>query len=164
MNTVQFFVSGDPKPQPRPRAFARRFGEKYQARVYNPATAEGWKNQIAEAARHFIPFKLPLFDGPVSVGIEFVFRRPKAHFRSNGMLKPGVPHWFSRKPDRDNLEKAVLDALTVLGFWGDDGQVCAGPVSKRYARLGELPGAHVTIAPIHQGAHPLNTKLRDPRP
>lgn len=45
--TITFFIHGDPKPQPRPRAFARRMGAKFVARVYDAGTAEGWKSQIA---------------------------------------------------------------------------------------------------------------------
>jgi hypothetical protein len=38
-----------------------------------------------------------------------------------------------------------MDALTVIGFWKDDGQVCTGMVAKVYA---ERPGASITVVPI----------------
>ena len=44
-------VNGDPKPQPRPKAFKR--GK--HAAVYDPGTAEGWKGSIALAARELTP-------------------------------------------------------------------------------------------------------------
>jgi len=47
MSQIHFFVSGDPKAQPRIRAFAING----HARVYDPGTAEGWKSLIAVAAR-----------------------------------------------------------------------------------------------------------------
>ena len=40
MAPIEFFVEGDPKPQPRPRAFARKIGNKFMARVYDAGTAE----------------------------------------------------------------------------------------------------------------------------
>jgi hypothetical protein len=74
--------------------------------------------------------------GPVRVDLCFYFARPKSHFRTGkfaGVLRDDAPKWHTTKPDRDNLEKAVLDALTqVGGFWQDDSQVCAGSVTKRY--------------------------------
>lgn len=140
-------VDGDPKPQPRPRAFARKFGPgNWQARVYTPGTAEAWKSAIAEAARPLIPAE-PI-TGPIRLKITFRFARPKAHYRTGrhaGQLRPDAPAWHTGAPDRDNLEKAVMDALTVIGFWKDDGQVCTGTVAKVYA---ERPGASITVVPI----------------
>jgi len=78
--------------------------------------------------------------GAISLSIEFIMPRP-ARFVWKG------PHAEPRhytKPDRNNLEKAVEDALTGI-LWRDDCQVCQGPVSKRYARPGEACGAHVTV-------------------
>ena len=109
-------------------------GNKYVARVFEAGTAEGWKSLIAAAAKPHTP-PVPIL-GPVRVELTFVFPRPKSHYRTGknaGVLRDDAPTWHTSKPDRDNLEKAVLDALTQLGgFWRDDSQVCAGSVSKRY--------------------------------
>lgn len=48
---ITFFAQGLPKGQPRPRAFAMKIGNKFQARVFDSGTAENWKSRIAEAAR-----------------------------------------------------------------------------------------------------------------
>ena len=136
MNTISFFAAGLPKAQPRPRAFA--MGGK--ARVYNPATAEGWKSAIAVAAQDHIP-PVPL-ECPVVVSEIFLMPRPKRLMRKKDPdLR--IPH--TAKPDRDNLDKAVLDALTTLGFWRDDSQVWSGTVSKMYHAKSEVPGAHIVI-------------------
>jgi Holliday junction resolvase RusA-like endonuclease len=147
MTSISFFVAGIPKAQPRPRAFARMLpGGKAIARVYEAGTAEGWKSAIAIAAKPFIP-ATPL-EGPIQVNISFYFPRPKAHFRKNGELKPESPAWHTGRPDRDNLDKAVLDALTTLGIWKDDGQVCAGMPLKLYAPPGHPSGATIKVTPI----------------
>ncbi len=146
MTPITFFAHGEPKPQGRPRAFARRFGDKWQARVYDPKTAEGWKGAIALAATPHVPF--PPLLGPLQVDIAFAMPRPKAHFRSNGELKPNAPQWHTGRTDVDNLQKAALDALTAIGMWADDGQVCLGTISKRYCAAGCHPGAQVTISAI----------------
>jgi len=165
MKPITFFVPGDPKAQPRSRSFVLR-GRGGQPimkngqpiiRVHDPGTAENWKSQIAEKAKEFIPFKLPMFpaqndDGTfnaVRVALGFVFERPKMHFRSNGKdLKDWAPVWNSSRMDCDNLAKAVLDCMTVLGFWKDDGIVCILEVSKRYCCIGEPSGCNVVIESI----------------
>ena len=141
MTVASFWVAGDPKAQPRHRAFARGGN----VRCYDPGTAEGWKALIAAAARPHLPI-VPL-KGPVEVHIDFFFRRPKRLLRKRD---PDRVMWYDRKPDRDNLAKAVLDALTQIGFWFDDAQVCSGRVRKFYcAKLSVLrwsrPGARISI-------------------
>jgi Holliday junction resolvase RusA-like endonuclease len=41
------------------------------------------------------------------------------------------PDWFGLKPDKDNVEKIILDALNP--WLHDDAQVVAGPTVKIYA-------------------------------
>ena len=128
-------VYGDPKGQPRARAFSR--GGK--ARVYDPGTAEGWKGQIAQAAHLHIGY---LLDEPVRVDAVFLFARPAR------LLRKKDPEGRIRhvcKPDRDNLDKAVLDAFTGIGLWRDDCQACSGIIEKFYAAKGEAPGAEIRI-------------------
>lgn len=160
MTPITFFVPGVPKAQPRPRAFARKFGSKFSARVYDPGTAEGWKSAIAVAAKPFLPTE-PLA-GPLRVDVTFIFPRPKSHFRSTGELKQTAPDWHTSRGDRDNLDKAVLDCLTQLGMWKDDGQVCSGTIRKHYALSRfTLSGASVTISAAGQRAQARNTQLSD---
>ena len=126
---ISFFVPGQPKGQPRPRAFARRFGATWTARVYDPGTAEGWKSAIAIAAKEHIQNP---HAGPLLVTLEFFLQRPKAHFL-RGVLRENSPHHHTGKPDVDNLAKAVLDALTTIVAWSDDAIISELHVRKRYA-------------------------------
>lgn len=132
-----FTANGDPKGQPRPRAFARGG----RASVYNPATAEGWKGFIALAARNHLP-PSPL-DCPVRVDVSFFFARPARLLRKRD---PDGPILHTAKPDRDNLDKAVLDCLTSIGMWRDDALVCSGLIEKHYTARGQAPGAHIQIS------------------
>lgn len=130
---VSFFVNGLPKGQPRPRAFARKMGNKFVARVFDAGTAEEWKGQIAQAAKDHTP--TTPFDGPVYLYLNFLFPRPKSHFRANGTLKMDAPLFHTGKPDADNLAKAVMDALTQLGgFWSDDATIAQLFIAKAYCR------------------------------
>jgi Holliday junction resolvase RusA-like endonuclease len=151
---LKFRVFWDPKPQPRPRAFGRKVGlNKFVVRAYDPGTAEGWKTLIAMAAKEFLPSS-PLI-GPIRLHVIFIFARPQLHYRANGALRPTAPVWHTHRPDRDNLEKAMLDALTTLGFWKDDCQVCGGEVMKRYTKSDERPGAIVIVSPLPAPNHQL---------
>lgn len=124
MNVIKFKVFGTPKAQPRVKAM--RAGAF--VRMYTPGSANDWKQAIAAAALLHRP-ETPI-TGPVSVNSTFYFTRPKRLMRK---IDPDgeIPH--TTKPDRDNLDKAVLDALTGLGFWRDDCQVWDGSPRKLYA-------------------------------
>lgn len=142
---VEFDVVGNPKGQPRARAIA--FGGK--ARVHNPATADDWKALVAIEARKHVPER-PL-TGPVSVDLQFRFRRPRHHYgtgKNHHTLKANAPLWHTSKPDRDNLEKAVLDVLTDIGMLADDSIVCDGHNSKFYADETDKPGVTIYISEI----------------
>lgn len=142
---MEFFVQGEPKGQPRPRAFAMKIGAGFQTRVYDPGTAEGWKSQIASHLRD----KYPAFDqltGPVSLRLEFALKRPKAHFLKSG-IRSSAPLWHVQKPDADNYAKSCMDALTVLGVWEDDSQVASLTVSKKFTNNGQT-GVQITIAAL----------------
>jgi Holliday junction resolvase RusA-like endonuclease len=137
MKSVEFFVAGDPKGQPRPRAFAR--GGK--ARVYDPGTAEGWKGQVALAGREHLP-PAPI-DTAVVIHLGFAFPRPRGHFGKAG-LRPSAPAHHTARPDVDNLAKAVLDALVGIGFLRDDRLVRLLLVTKCYAN--SAPGCDIRLA------------------
>ena len=60
-------------------------------------------------------------DTPVLVDIDWVFR-------VKGIPPTVQPHVI--KPDRDNLDKCILDPMTRVGVWHDDCQVIAGHLVK----------------------------------
>lgn len=131
---IEFGVLGEPVGQPRPRAFARKFGKKWQARVYTPGTAEAWKSAIAAAAKEHLPL-IP-WDGPLRLSVTFTMPRPKKHSRGGDVdrgLRDDAPDHHVGTPDLDNMLKAVKDALGQIGLWDDDCQVCEyGTVEKKY--------------------------------
>lgn len=137
---ITFFAPGTPKGQPRPRAFARQINGNWAARVYDAGTAEGWKSQVAMAAQGHLP-KEPLL-GPLKLVLMFTLKRPGKHFRSNGQLKNDSPLWVETKPDAENLAKAVMDCMTVLGFWRDDAQIAKLEIEKTY---GDQTGCRVVL-------------------
>jgi Holliday junction resolvase RusA-like endonuclease len=106
------FVEGTPRPQPRTRK--GKYGN-----LYNPGSADSWKEAIQIA---FFMNRKPQIMGPVYLKIHFFFHK------ATGLQGKIVPHTV--KPDKDNLEKAVMDALTGIQIWKDDCQVYGGNTEK----------------------------------
>ena len=157
--SLKFFVAGIPKAQPRARATARGGF----ARVYDPGTADDWKMIVRSEARKawVATGDVTPFSGPTCVNLTFYFPRPKNHFKSQSaiartasappILKANAPNWHTSKPDKDNSEKAVLDALVNLGLLADDKQVCDGRTQKLYEIInkpGWTTGCLIEILPL----------------
>ncbi len=53
--------------------------------------------------------------------------------------------WKTSKPDTDNLQKALKDQMTKLGFWRDDAQVACEFIEKHYAAV---PGVYVSVTDL----------------
>jgi Holliday junction resolvase RusA-like endonuclease len=129
MTPIRFFAAGIPKGMPRVKAFARKMGDKFVARVYTPDGADPWKDQIALAAKPFLP-EMPL-SMPLYLHLEFFFPRPKAHYL-RGQIRGSAPGYHVGRPDIDNAAKAVMDALTICRMWNDDAQIADCRVRKLY--------------------------------
>jgi len=144
----EIFIPGNPKGQPRPRAFARKMGAIHVARFYDSDTADGWKAQV-RAGVLGIAFAegLRAVEGPFDVEMRFRFARPKSHFLRDGALGKNRSGSYIQKPDLDNLAKLVLDVITRLQrCWVDDDQVVRLVVEKRLALVGESAGCVLRIA------------------
>ncbi|MDD2772735.1 MAG: RusA family crossover junction endodeoxyribonuclease [Elusimicrobiales bacterium] len=111
-----------PKAQARPRP-------AFRGGFYSPKTA--WHGYVFAAARKAAPPQ-PL-DGPIGVSMVFVMPRGGGHKHD---------YWHTVKPDKDNLEKVILDSCTRARIWTDDSRVCAGGSVKVY---GGTPGAWVVV-------------------
>lgn len=129
MKRISVFVPGLPVAQPRSRAVS--FGG--HARMYNPGTANQWKACVIHALQgHAGTFPK---DIPLRCDITFYLPRPAGHYgsgKNTGKLKVNAPTRPTGKPDRDNLDKAVCDAITAACVWHDDSQVTDGRIRKRY--------------------------------
>lgn len=142
MNPIRFTVVGTPMPQPRPRAWARKFGQQLRAGVYESGKSDGWKAAVIAQANLHRP-AVPM-EGPLALRLVFRMPRPKDHFgtgRNAGVLKASSPASHLCAPDVDNLAKAVMDAMTVGGWWRDDAQVVEMTVVKGWG----VAGADVEI-------------------
>lgn len=95
----------------------------------------------AALARH-LTGQAPL-TGPVRVDVTFTLARPRTVSRAQPTTR--------NTGDVDKLSRALLDALTAGGVWGDDSQATELTARKRYAGTpGALdrPGAVIHITPL----------------
>jgi Holliday junction resolvase RusA-like endonuclease len=126
--SIEFFIAGIPKAQPRVKAYVRGG----HAGVYTPDSAEAWKQEVRRQATANAPESL--MTGVVRVDLDFYLPRPKTHLDRHGVPKPKSPVWHCKKPDLDNLIKAVTDAITdTQKVWLDDSQICEITATKTYA-------------------------------
>jgi len=125
---LSFFAAGIPKAQPRVKAFVRGG----HAGVYTPDSAEIWKQEVRRQAVTNAPESI--LTGPIRIQLDFFLPRPKAHLDKHGIPKPKSLIWHCKKPDLDNLIKAVTDAITdTQRVWLDDSQICQITATKTYA-------------------------------
>jgi Holliday junction resolvase RusA-like endonuclease len=107
--------------------------------MYTPSTAKYWKEAVQVAIMHQEPSLVNLKKpGPVELFIRFNMPRPRSHKQKVWVLDP-------RKPDVDNLVKAVMDALTTVGVWKDDSQVAKLTTEKWICIPEHEPGAIITF-------------------
>ncbi len=135
---VSFWVSGQPKGQPRGRAFA--VGGK--ARIFTAGTAESWKGQIALAAAGGSEWQAEPIAYPCFIAADVFFPRPKRLMRRKDSDGP-VPH--EGTPDWDNAGKAICDALEDIGVVLND-KWFSGRVTKWYHSKTGAPGARITVS------------------
>jgi Holliday junction resolvase RusA-like endonuclease len=108
---VSFFVAGVPVAQPRARSGTH-------GRFYTPDNGvKVWKTAVRTAARKALGKKK--LQGGILCELQFLMPRPKRLIWKN---KPMQTLPCCVKPDIDNLQKAVFDALNGVA-WKDDAAI-----------------------------------------
>lgn len=141
---IRIRVDMEPIAQPRQRSriVQPRDGEPY-VQNYTPAKhpVQNYKRCLQVAASRFSGQPL---NGAIRCNVLFVFPRPQSRVWKT---KPMPREYHTKKPDRDNLDKAVLDALSGV-VWTDDSRVCDGRITKVIAAGNEEPHVLITITPL----------------
>lgn len=139
--TLTFTVPGTPVGQGSTRAFNVKGRIVTTNKTPALARYRGDIRDVAERAG------AELLEGPVSIGIEFLFERPKSHFgtgRNGSVLKASAPMLFTSRPDVDRCVRSCLDALTGICFH-DDAQVVTLSARKMYAALGKAARTEIKV-------------------
>lgn len=143
MSTVQFFIPGDPRGKGRPKATS--IGG--HARVYTDAKTRAYEAQIAALARQAMAGAAPL-SGPAYVEISVRLAPVASASKRARTAMLALEIQPTKKPDLDNVIKAVLDGMNGIVF-SDDALVCAMRAEKIYA---ETAGVRVTVLVGGEGA------------
>ena len=133
---VLFSVPGEPGHKGRPRF--TRYGHAYT----DKKTVE-FENLVRVAFTQHVPGHQP-YEGPCRVEIDAYFPIPvstskkRKAFMMDGLIRP------TKRPDCDNIAKAVLDALNSVAY-NDDKQIIEMLVRKWYS---DVPRTIVMIEEV----------------
>jgi Holliday junction resolvase RusA-like endonuclease len=139
LTNIAFTIPG--QPQGKGRARIGKIGG--HSRMFTPAKTVAYEGLVAMAAQQAMRGAAPM-SGPCAVEVECVFAMPKSMSKKHrlealaGRMRP------TKKPDGDNVLKAVCDGINGV-VWVDDVQAVDSRVIKRY---GEVPAVHVRVAAL----------------
>ena len=151
--SYHFRVIGDPKPGGSKRGFPykdRKTGQTRVAITEDAKRNKEWRSDVKDAAIREGLHNMTMLRPPLQLEVVFVLRRPKGHFgtgKNASVLKPSAVHYHTTKPDATKLLRSTEDALTGL-LWEDDSQISRPIVTKRYAYIGEAPGAFISVSEL----------------
>ena len=135
---IEIVLDGMPVPKER-----HRFGG---GRVYGTPRTRRYEKRLREAALAAMAGRAP-FSGPVEADLLMVLAVPKGWPKARREAALAGRVLPLRRPDGDNVSKALLDGLNQVVF-EDDAQVADLRIRKRYGpergvwlRLRAIPGA-----------------------
>lgn len=147
---IEFVVPGTPVAKARHRSAVMPNGK---VRHYTPAKTENWEAHAAHAAhRARIKAGEPVYAGPVALMVTAVMPVPaswpkwKREAAQAGEVAP------TAKPDMDNIEKAVKDAMNGV-VYRDDSQVVLKATDLKYEGPHAEPGVYVAVKETGQLRH-----------
>ena len=140
--TRTFFAAGPVRGKGRARSG--------KGNHYTPDQTRLYEAHIRDCYLRVNPGSRP-FTGAVELWITANLTRPASHYRSKGgkrttLLLPSARAYPTVKPDLDNIEKAVMDALNGIAY-GDDSAVVRKHSAKCY---GDEEGLSVTIRAMEE--------------
>ena len=125
-NECIFRVLGPPQGKARPRVTRHGTYTPKRTRDYERAIRQAWQDAGA----------VSFGTAPVSVTLYAEFEPPKSLSKKKrlDLIDRGAP---TKKPDADNILKAVCDALNGLAY-ADDAQVVHAVIAKHYSETAAL--------------------------
>ncbi|MNJ17889.1 Endodeoxyribonuclease RusA [compost metagenome] len=139
LKPVSFVVPGEPQGKGRPRI--GKVGN--HARMFTPTKTVAYEGLVALAAQDVMQGR-ELLQGAVMVEMKIFVSIPQSMSKKRKAQALAGQIFPTKKPDVDNVEKAIFDAINGV-VWKDDVQVVDVFKRKRY---GETPGVLVRIVPL----------------
>ena len=143
---IEFTVAGEPEGKARPRL--GRGGHTYTPRktaAYEASVREAFLTEVYKHRPEGVELGEEIaLDGPIRVQVIAYFRIPKSYSRKRREKILAGKEFPTKKPDIDNIEKIITDALNGLAYH-DDSQIvwCLG--LKVYGEPDEDPHVDVMI-------------------
>lgn len=139
LKPVSFFVPGEAVGKGRPRVTT--IGG--QARMFTPKKTANYETLIAMAAQQAMQGR-ELIPGPVLVEMKIIVSVAQSWSKKKTAAALVGDVMPTKKPDADNVLKAICDGINGIVF-KDDVQVVNVSMSKRF---GEKPGVTVRVVPL----------------
>lgn len=134
--TIAFFVPGQPVGKGRPRI--GRVGA--HASMFTPEKTSSYEAIVRHAAHAAMNGADPMLIA-VRVRLDILMQIPASWSARKAERAAAGQELPTTKPDIDNVEKAIFDAMNGI-VWRDDVQVVDVVKSKRYGRA---PGVRVEV-------------------
>lgn len=136
---MKLLIPIEPKPQSRPRATVRG----RHAAVYEDNKMLVWRKRVTDFVKEY--YDGQYFDGPIRVSVTFYMRAPqsiskrpseRAKAKTKELYETFAQEklWHDKKPDLDNLEKALYDSISKAEIvWKDDNLIVEHTTRKVYS-------------------------------
>jgi Holliday junction resolvase RusA-like endonuclease len=146
---IKFIIPGEPKPKQSARfrnvkgkGDKKDFIMSYQTKKVLDNASDIGKSVLSQLPLGFVPY-----DEAIGVSIKFVFPPLKSWNKAmKDLFKSGVSIYKVSKPDVDNLQKSVFDAMNGIVYI-DDSRVARVEVEKVY---GIVPRIEVEFYPLNR--------------
>lgn len=122
MKTARFTVDGEPKGKARPRVLK-------SGHTYTPQETVNYENYVKWCFRES---GQQMLDGMIEADIKAYFQIPKSAGKNKAMLMCDGNIRPIKKPDIDNIVKAVLDSLNGIAYH-DDSMIVSATIQKFYS-------------------------------
>lgn len=130
---IKFTVPGEVRPKDRPR-FTRT------GRIFTPQRTLDYENKVKSCYISKYPYGVAFPEEAVEMSLNIYVQVPKS-FSQKKKQKMIESEYPTKKPDTDNMLKAVSDALNGVAYT-DDKQVVSVKVNKYWS---EEPRAEVEL-------------------
>jgi Holliday junction resolvase RusA-like endonuclease len=127
LTPVTFTVPGDPQGKGRARSFLMKTG---RIGHHTPTKTRSYEGVITSLAMDAMQGRVP-FEAPVHLDMTAIFPVPQSYSKTrtalalSGALRPG------KKPDLDNIAKAITDAINTVVV-KDDALIVSASLAKKY--------------------------------
>lgn len=130
---IQFTIKGQPVAKGRPRARIVKGGPGKPdfVSLYTPAETAAYEAKVGQLAKLAMNGKFPS-SAPIEVLIELRMQIPVSWSKKKQVAAASGQVRATKKPDSDNVLKAVTDACNGI-VWADDAQIVVTTVRKLYS-------------------------------